>query len=110
MDKNDLRHHISQQYNEELQELRNRVLAMGGFVEKQITDAVEALAGGDVELADHVITADYQVNAQEVAIDEECTQILALRQPAHQPTGERKEKRHDQRHAGRRRLGLRAQA
>jgi phosphate transport system protein len=82
MDKSDIGHHISQQYNEELEDLRSRVLAMGGLVEKQIADAVEALSEGDVELADHVITTDYQVNAMEVNIDEECAQILALRQPA----------------------------
>jgi phosphate transport system protein len=82
MDKNDIGHHISQQYNAELEELRNRVLAMGGLVEKQIADAVEALSEADVELADHVITSDYQVNALEVNIDEECTQVLARRQPA----------------------------
>ncbi len=82
MEKSDIGHHISQQYNEELEDLRNRVLAMGGMVEKQIADAVEALAEGDVELADHVITSDYEVNAMEVSIDEECTLILARRQPA----------------------------
>ncbi len=82
MEKSDIGHHISQQYNEELEELRNRVLAMGGLVEKQIADAVGALYEGDIELADHVITSDYQVNAMEVNIDEECTLILARRQPA----------------------------
>jgi len=82
MDKSDIGHHISQQYNAELEELRNRVLAMGGLVEKQITDAVTSLVSADVELADQVITSDYQVNALEVNIDEECTQVLARRQPA----------------------------
>ena len=82
MDKRDISHHISQQYNSELEELRNRVLTMGGLVEQQIADAVEALVEGDRELSDHVITTDYKVNALEVNIDEECTQILAKRQPA----------------------------
>jgi len=82
MDKSDLGHHISQQFNSELEELRNRVLAMGGLVEKQIADAVVSLAEADAELADRVITTDYQVNAMEVNIDEECTQVLARRQPA----------------------------
>jgi len=82
MDKSDIGHHISQQYNAELEELRNRVLAMGGLVEKQIFDAVKALAESDRDLADQVIKIDYQVNAMEVNIDEECTQILARRQPA----------------------------
>jgi len=82
MEKNDISHHISHQYNVQLEELRNRVLAMGGLVEKQITDAVSALINADTELADQVITTDYQVNAMEVSIDEDCTQILARRQPA----------------------------
>ena len=40
-------HHISAQYNEELEDLRNRVLNMGGLVEQQIADAVAALVDGD---------------------------------------------------------------
>ena len=82
MDKIDIGHHISQQFNEALEDVRNRVLAMGGFVEKQIADAVKALAEADVELAEATITGDYKVNAMEVAIDEECSHILARRQPA----------------------------
>jgi phosphate transport system protein len=44
--------------------------------------AVKALLEGDASLAERVISDDYKVNSLEVAIDEECTQILALRQPA----------------------------
>lgn len=74
--------HISQQFNEELEDIRTRVLAMGGLVEKQIHDAVTALVESNVELAEAVIVNDYQVNAYEVSIDEECTQTLVRRQPA----------------------------
>ncbi len=74
--------HISQQFNAELEDIRTRVLAMGGIVEKQVHDAVTSLVEGDVELAESVIVNDYQVNALEVAIDEECTQTLVRRQPA----------------------------
>jgi len=74
--------HISQQFNTELEDIRSRVLAMGGLVEKQVHDAVAALVEGDIELAEAVIVNDYQVNAFEVAIDEECTQTLVRRQPA----------------------------
>jgi phosphate transport system protein len=81
MDKNNLSHHISRQFNEELEDIRNKVLAMGGLVEEQIANAVTALVTADVELAEEVISHDYQVNALEVAIDEECTQVLARRQP-----------------------------
>lgn len=82
MDKSDIGHHISHKYNMELEDLRNRVLTMGGLVEKQIGDAVNALVTGDTQLADHVITTDYQVNSMEVGIDVECTRVLARRQPA----------------------------
>jgi len=82
MDKVKIGHHISHQYNEELEDVRNRVLTMGGLVEQQLGDAVTALVSEDTELAERVITADYKVNALEVAIDEECSRILARRQPA----------------------------
>jgi len=75
-------HHISKQFDSELEDVRNRVLAMGGLVEQQILDATRALSEGDSRLAEQVIANDHQVNAMEVAIDEECTRILALRQPA----------------------------
>ncbi len=75
-------HHISQQFNEELEAIRHKVLTMGGLVEEQIENATAALVSGDVEQAEGVIRRDYQVNAYEVAIDEESIQILARRQPA----------------------------
>jgi len=74
--------HISRRYNEELEDIRNRVLAMGGLVEQQIQGAMEALEKRDVAIATGVIENDYQVNAMEVAIDEECNNVLARRQPA----------------------------
>jgi len=82
MDKIDIGQHISQQFNEELEDVRNRVLGMGGLVEQQLTDALTALSDEDAELAESVITGDYRVNAMEVGIDEECSRILARRQPA----------------------------
>ncbi len=81
-DKLNLGQHISQQFNEELEEVRNKVLQMGGIVEEQLGKAVRALVDGNATLAAEVVTNDYRVNALEVEIDEECTRILALRQPA----------------------------
>ena len=82
MNKNDLGKHISQQFNTELEDVRNRVLTMGGLVEQQLSDAIKALVERDKGLSESVIQNDYKVNQMEVAIDEECTQIIARRQPA----------------------------
>jgi phosphate transport system protein len=74
--------HISQQFNEELEDVRNKVLQMGGIVEEQLGKAIRALVRGDTALAVEVEENDYRVNVLEVEIDEECTRIVARRQPA----------------------------
>ena len=74
--------HISRRFNSELEDIRTRVLQMGGLVEQQIDQAIIALAKGDIGLAEEVVTNDYKVNKLEVTIDEECNQIIARRQPA----------------------------
>ncbi|MEX0731584.1 MAG: phosphate signaling complex protein PhoU [Aquisalimonadaceae bacterium] len=81
MDKSIFTQHISRKFNAELEEIVQRVMAMGGLVEQQLADAMTALAEGTHELAETVITRDYQINGMEVALDEECTHILARRQP-----------------------------
>ena len=73
--------HISQQFEKELQDIRSLVLAMGGLIEQQVANAQKALLTGDNELARSVIALDEEVNGLEVKIDEECIQIIALRQP-----------------------------
>ncbi|HKK13506.1 MAG TPA: phosphate signaling complex protein PhoU [Gammaproteobacteria bacterium] len=81
MDKMNLGHHISQQFNVELEDIRSKVLAMGGLVEQQIADALSALVDRDERLAEVVVSNDYKVNAMEVSLDEECNRVLARRQP-----------------------------
>jgi phosphate transport system protein len=82
MDTLNIGQHISQQFNEELEDVRGKVLQMGGIVEEQLGQAVRALVEGDPVLAHEVVTNDYKVNALEVEIDEECIRIVARRQPA----------------------------
>lgn len=74
--------HISQQFNSELIELKSRLLVMGGMVEQQVQDAIEALISSNTELADSVRAKDKEVDKIELAIDEEATRIIAKRQPA----------------------------
>ncbi len=74
--------HTSKQFDAELENVRSRVLQMGGLVEEQIIRAMEALAAGDMAQIDKVIEDDHRVNAMEVELDELCSHIIARRQPA----------------------------
>ena len=74
--------HISEQFDAELENVRSRVLQMGGLVEEQILRAIDALDSGDMERIDKVIADDHRVNALEVGLDEACSHIIARRQPA----------------------------
>ncbi len=81
MDNMNLNKHISGQFNTELEAVRNNVLAMGGLVEQQLSDALVAIHDQDLELARRIVETDLQVNSMEISIDEECTRIIAKRQP-----------------------------
>lgn len=75
-------HHISQQFNEELEQVKTHLLEMGGLVERQVGDAIKSLIDADSELAVNVRANDKRINQMELDIDEECTRIIARRQPA----------------------------
>lgn len=75
-------HHISQQYNIELDDIRTHLSEMGGMAQRQVNDAIAALVDADIEKAEQVVRADKSVNMMEMSIDEECVRILARRQPA----------------------------
>jgi phosphate transport system protein len=81
MEQQDLTHHWSRQFNEELESVRTNVLAMGGLVEEQMRLAIRAVVKGDSELGEQVARDDYKVNHLEVSIDEDCSRIIARRQP-----------------------------
>ena len=74
--------HTDRQYEDELSELRQHILTMGGLVEKQIANAIQALVTRNRPLAEVTITKDHEVNALDVGIDDLCLRLLALRQPA----------------------------
>lgn len=74
--------HISQQFDAELQTIRTHLSEMGGQVQRQLSDALQAMLQSDLELAHSVVDGDAKVNSMELSIDEECTRILARRQPA----------------------------
>lgn len=74
--------HTFKQYDTELEAVRAKVLQMGGVVEDQINNALDALINANMQLADQVIERDHEVNGLEVSIDEDCSHIIARRQPA----------------------------
>ena len=74
--------HTFKQYDAELEALRSKVLEMGGLVELQIVQALEALVKLDTNLAKEVMLNDKRVNELEIQIDEDCSHIIARRQPA----------------------------
>jgi len=76
------REHISRTFDTELNEIREKLLEMGGKVEMMINDAMKSLVERDSDLAEQTIDFDHEINRLEVEIDEKCLQVFATRQPA----------------------------
>ena len=73
---------MTRHFHEELDALKQTLLAMGGLVEDQMRHVVQALVDRDDARARDVIERDRQVNAYEVEVDAQCVELLALHQPA----------------------------
>jgi phosphate transport system protein len=73
--------HTHQEFEAELRNLKDRLLAMGGRCEQMISLAVRAFEDRDEALAYQVMEADREMNDDELAVDELAVRILALRQP-----------------------------
>ena len=68
-------------FDDELKDLKAKLLRMGGMVEEQIQGALRALVERDSRLAREIIENDHQVNTLDVEVDEDCLRLLALQQP-----------------------------
>ena len=73
---------MQRHFHEELDALKQTLIAMGGLVEDQIRRVMTALVERDSELDQEVIDRDAQVNAYDIEVDEKCVELLALHQPA----------------------------
>ena len=73
--------HLSTQFDAELSGISTRVLEMGGLVEAQVAQSVEALINFSADLASTVLKTEERVNAMEVEIDRDLSSIIARRQP-----------------------------
>jgi len=74
--------HMMRQFDADLNDIRSRLLEMGGRVEHMINSSLKALIDRDSALADQVIVFDHEINKMEMEIDEKCLEVLARRQPA----------------------------
>ncbi|MBV6476123.1 MAG: phosphate signaling complex protein PhoU [Rhodocyclaceae bacterium] len=74
--------HLSKQYDSDLEDIRSRVLQMGGLVEAQILAAIECFGSGNYDLMAQVTDTDRRVNSYEIEIDDACAHVIAKRQPA----------------------------
>jgi phosphate transport system protein len=73
--------HTAKVFDADLSKLTQRVAEMGGFAQKQITDAMDALARRDAVLAHQVVANDAIVDDLQRQIEEKAVETIALRQP-----------------------------
>ncbi len=81
MERTEFKSHISEKYNENLENLFNQALEMGGMVEAQLKNAVEAIKDENKKLAKEVKQIDKIVNKSELEIDRLCACVLARQEP-----------------------------
>ncbi len=74
--------HTDKSYEAELRALREKLLEMGGLVERAIAESVRSIVERDSTAAEQVERGDREINRMEVDIDGMCRRVLALRQPA----------------------------
>jgi len=82
MPKMSFENHIMTQFDEELEEIRTQLMEMGGKVEQQLKNSIQAVIKANSKLAEEVIKEERLVDEMEVDIDEACILIIARRQPA----------------------------
>lgn len=74
--------HLSKQFDADLEDVRSRVLQMGGIVEMQILSAIDSFSTGSRELINRVMDVEREVDTREKEIDDACVHLVARRQPA----------------------------
>src|ERR1700732_2689072 len=74
--------HLSSKFEADLHLLSTRLREMGGLVESQVARAMEALTTFDLASVEQVIEGEHRLNAMEIEIDEEVSNIIVRRQPA----------------------------
>ena len=68
-------------FQEELEQLKTRLLEMGGLAEDRVRSAVKGLVQRDVPIIDRVLAGDGPINQLHIEVDNRCFRLLALHQP-----------------------------
>ncbi len=76
-----MKDHFSSQFDFDLEQIRTRIMTMGGLVEQQVSSAIESFSNGNIDAMRRIIETDKEVDAHEVGIDSDCTRLIARRQP-----------------------------
>lgn len=74
--------HTSKNYEEELENLRTRVMTMGGRVESQVRLAILSYIEENIQLAQQVLVTEREINQEQLVTDQMCSEVIARRQPA----------------------------
>jgi len=72
---------MERHFDEELKDLKEKLLRMAGLAEDSIAKAVKAIKDRDEALVRQVFEQEEKINLIEIEIDEVCLRLLALRQP-----------------------------
>ena len=72
---------VVRHFQEELEQLKNRLLEMGGLAEERVRTAVDGLVSRDLTLVQQVLQGDGPINQLHIEIDNRCFTLLALHQP-----------------------------
>jgi phosphate transport system protein len=72
---------MTKHFRKELESIKKRILTLGALVEDRVHLAVQSVDQIDAEIAGRIIKTDYEVDAMEVEVEEECLKVLALHQP-----------------------------
>ena len=72
---------VTRHFQEELEALQERLLAMGGLAEERVCESVRALAERNADLVERLLAGNEPVNELHIEIDDRCFKLLALHQP-----------------------------
>jgi len=72
---------VFRHFQEDLDALKERLLAMGGLAEERVRESVRGLTDRDAAALDGVLSGDEPINDLHMEIDDRCFKLLALHQP-----------------------------